>query len=671
MSLPILASILSLTAYTGLLILVFRSGWHNNPSRRLFALYLLDMALLQTGYLLISLADTAAQAGFWYLTLASIGAAQPVLYLFCIRRLLGLDRPSWFLQATILAWFLLVLAGITLYPRSIYRHIYQDDTGLFVPDFGPLAGVLSLFFVVFWGLAVWTLLYGYRTTRSFRQRMRLHYLLLSISFIGAGLLTNVLPALRGWPIDVLTQLAGALLLAYAIFRYQLLDIQLVFRKGLLYSILATILGTGYFLLIYLALHLFQSLDDSQIFYLALAVAVIAALLAQPLQDWVQSWIDRRFFRQKYDGVLMVQRLSQAVTAVLDLQQLTGMILDEVTRTMQIGWAAFFLQQAPESGLQRITHPDNTLPPQLDQNGLMSRWFSAHQAALSFHDLDPALAVAAATDPEFQALAAAGAELLIPLHTRSRLIGVLSLGPKRSGQGYSQADEQLLVTLANQTAVAIDNARLYAQTRHDAESQAMLLNEVNHRVKNNLAAIIGLLYAERRQARLRSSADYEAMLRDLIGRVQSLATVHTLLSAANWSTVPLNGLSGQVITLALQAIPEKSISVDISPSPVLVSPAQAGSLALIFNELATNSAKYAWPESWIGRINVQITSPAESIIFEYRDDGPGFPAGVLSLEQHNLGLYLIKNIVTQELRGQLSLANRGGAVVTITFPAERN
>ena len=116
-------------------------------------------------------------------------------------------------------------------------------------------------------------------------------------------------------------------------------------------------------------------------------------------------------------------------------------------------------------------------------------------------------------------------------------------------------------------------------------------------------------------------------------------------------------------------PDKRISASVSPSPVRVTSDQAHNLALVINELATNAAKHASGEGEhdTAQITVQIALDEDGMVrCEFRDDGPGYPEDVLRLERHNVGLDLIKNIVCQSLRGELSLHNDHGAVTIIRF-----
>jgi two-component sensor histidine kinase len=138
---------------------------------------------------------------------------------------------------------------------------------------------------------------------------------------------------------------------------------------------------------------------------------------------------------------------------------------------------------------------------------------------------------------------------------------------------------------------------------------------------------------------------------------------------------LSELANQIIHSVLQARPsDKQISLTVMPSPVLVNPKQASSLALVINELATNTIKHALTEQQTLRITVQIKKEAETILFELRNNGPGFSDEAMALMQEqksqNVGIYLIQNIVHRELNGEVSLCNtETGPLTVIRFPAD--
>ncbi len=215
----------------------------------------------------------------------------------------------------------------------------------------------------------------------------------------------------------------------------------------------------------------------------------------------------------------------------------------------------------------------------------------------------------------------------------------------------------------------ENATLYEQARRDAETKAVLLREVNHRVKNNLAAIIGLLYAQLERPGAKDESTYVDVIHDLINWTRGLSIVHGMLSASNWAPLPLDELSSRVIHSCLHSSPAGKVLVQVRPSPVLVTPTQAHSLALVVNELASNAARHALNERPSGQLVVDSWQENGTVILRLKDDGPGYPAAVLDHRRVGVGLELVQNLVRQNLRGRLVLHNQDGAVAEVRFPAK--
>ncbi|RME47709.1 MAG: GAF domain-containing protein [Caldilineae bacterium] len=260
---------------------------------------------------------------------------------------------------------------------------------------------------------------------------------------------------------------------------------------------------------------------------------------------------------------------------------------------------------------------------------------------------------------------------VPVRWGDEFLGVLDVLADSVG-AFSEDDVNLLTLVAAQAAVAIHNARLYEQARRDAETKAVLLKEVNHRVKNNLTAIIGLLYTERRRASFEKHPMYQDFIETIVNRVQGLATVHNLLSASEWQPVRVDELATRLIRVARHAAPAgKEVYAEVAPSPLRIPASHVNNLALVLNELATNSIKHALAAQDAIRLAVDI-APAEdgqSVQITFRDDGPGYPEAVLGGEAENVGLYLVKMLVRDGLRGELSFHNEGGAVTVIRFALE--
>jgi PAS domain S-box-containing protein len=196
-----------------------------------------------------------------------------------------------------------------------------------------------------------------------------------------------------------------------------------------------------------------------------------------------------------------------------------------------------------------------------------------------------------------------------------------------------------------------------------QANRTLLQEINHRVKNTLTAILGLIYTERGRV---DSADGRDALGDLAERVRSLAAAHTLLSASGWRPLELDTLAADVIEAAAPIALETERVIDVHPSCVRVTPGQAHNLALVLGELTTNTAKYGRNSGRL-KIVVDVVVANGEVCLTYRDCGPGYPASVLAGTERSVGLGLVNTIVTHSLRGGWSIRNDDGAVTEVRFP----
>jgi PAS domain S-box-containing protein len=261
-------------------------------------------------------------------------------------------------------------------------------------------------------------------------------------------------------------------------------------------------------------------------------------------------------------------------------------------------------------------------------------------------------------------------LSVPLEVKDEMIGVLQVVATEV-DSFDPRELSLMESLAATAAIAIDNAHLYEQTRQDAVTKAALLDEANHRVKNNLTAIMGILALEL-QRPAQQIEDFHALLRDILSRIQGMSTVHNLLSDAQWAPLPLDRLVAEVIYAALGGSPIRhkiKVRVSAPEESLMIAPRLATNLAIVINELTTNSIKHAFRERDKGIIHVEIKAEGEGrkkITLVFRDNGSGFPEPVLKGKQAGVGVRLMRLIVRSPLLDALEFHNEGGAVATLIF-----
>ncbi|SHJ64133.1 Two-component sensor histidine kinase, contains HisKA and HATPase domains [Malonomonas rubra DSM 5091] len=198
----------------------------------------------------------------------------------------------------------------------------------------------------------------------------------------------------------------------------------------------------------------------------------------------------------------------------------------------------------------------------------------------------------------------------------------------------------------------------------SEERGLLLKEVNHRVKNNLALIIGMLNLE---AKKRQDESYSLFIDEIKSRVNALSILHSLLSANQWQPIGLKDLCHQLVGNTLpRDIPPQII---INESDFVIEAAQAHNVSLVINELSTNTAKYAAENSQIV-VTIHIEATADNgVHLSYQDNGPGYPQSVIdgSFPDSGIGMQMINGIVEMSLSGKFKISNHDGARSDIFFP----
>ena len=268
-------------------------------------------------------------------------------------------------------------------------------------------------------------------------------------------------------------------------------------------------------------------------------------------------------------------------------------------------------------------------------------------------------------------------LVVPIVHGNSLIGYLGFDSVNHERYWSEDIIDLLRVVGDAIGNALVRNRMekkliemYRRAEKEAQINAVLLREVNHRVKNNLSEIIGILYAQRRYAS--DNNDHDEFVQSLIGRIRGLATVHDMLSSSGWNPLELTRLVRRIINSAIANAPGgKKLKASISKTSIRVNPNQAHALALILNELVRNSLKHALTGRESLKIKVRMRKRrAGRIRLIYSDNGPGYPEEVLEHDRKNLGLDLIQNLTIKNLQGELTLQNDGGASAKIVFRRTR-
>ncbi|MCC6765898.1 MAG: GAF domain-containing protein [Deltaproteobacteria bacterium] len=235
--------------------------------------------------------------------------------------------------------------------------------------------------------------------------------------------------------------------AYAIAKHDLFDVDRVVRQSFVYGLLTVIVLAGYALALSVPAQVAPAGVVGALFVLGLA------FLLDPLRRGVQRVVDRAFFRSRLDGARTVAELSEALTSVLDLDEIVARVTQVVTEAMQLESTTLAVAEEGRAWSRGADGALRIVPaPPADLA-------AAARAAVTESPIDPPLGADA---PAFGAgvravLGSFDAAAVLPLVLGERPLGFLALGAKRSGRPLGARDVRLLRTLANQAAIAIQNA----------------------------------------------------------------------------------------------------------------------------------------------------------------------------------------------------------------------
>lgn len=222
----------------------------------------------------------------------------------------------------------------------------------------------------------------------------------------------------------------------------------------------------------------------------------------------------------------------------------------------------------------------------------------------------------------------------------------------------------------QLAVALNQMADDLETRERALSVSnrqlrTLVQEMHHRIKNNLQTMADLLSLEMTHAHMASPQE---CLRASIARLTSIAAVHELLSVDHATETDIKPVAQRVLDTCVQTMsePGQHIQTSVRGPDIYLPSKKATALALVISELVGNAMKHALAERDQGQVTVELQDGYGEIAVVVRDDGEGFPADFDPTESNGLGLRIARTLVEIDLGGTLELRNGQGAMAIVKF-----
>jgi two-component sensor histidine kinase len=216
-------------------------------------------------------------------------------------------------------------------------------------------------------------------------------------------------------------------------------------------------------------------------------------------------------------------------------------------------------------------------------------------------------------------------------------------------------------------VAIEDVTDELRKEQELRIKTAMIQEIHHRVKNNLQTIAALL---RMQARRAPATEVADALRESVGRILSIAVVHEFLSHEEDAVINIHEVSNRILqeVRAGTLDPSRNITLTLEGARTFTLPAQqATSCALIINELIQNAVDHAFHNRPEGRIAVRLNERPDSLAIEIEDDGAGFPEDFDPAQQGGLGLQIVRTLAREDLKGDLQFHSGNGTRAVVSFP----
>jgi two-component sensor histidine kinase len=256
----------------------------------------------------------------------------------------------------------------------------------------------------------------------------------------------------------------------------------------------------------------------------------------------------------------------------------------------------------------------------------------------------------------------GPAIAAPLLSQGRVMGVLSLY-RRAPSKFTEDDRDLIMSMANNAAIALENAHLLEEAQRRAEFVAAMMSEVNHRMRNSLQSVAGLLRMELERPRVRSVED---TVRRALSHIQAVAAVHEVVRESDVYLVDMKEVALRVAKLPRTG-DGRQVEVHVSGTRVMLPSQRAISVALVLNELVDNAIQHGLAGVEGGRVAISLAEGGGDIVVQVRSPGPGVPKDFDAQASPGLGLKIVRGLVEVELGGRLELETKNGFVVRARFP----
>lgn len=450
---------MNLFALSGLLVgvtCIAMAGWvflanRNNPVNKLWSFFCIFVSIWGFGVLAIGLAKTPDKALiFWRLAYTSVILIPALFYNFVLI-FLGLRRRSSLLIVYVITLLFEIANFTPLFMPSVK---WMFDQLYYVAPPGFLYPFFVFFFIAIVTVShiyLWQFMHA-AGSESKKTQVRWFFMASFIGFLGAA--TCFLPVfgIKIYPYGNFTVPLYPVIMAYAIVRHQLMDIEVIIKRAAVFACLFAFVYGTFTIFTLIGQEFFRNVLGWSQWTATIPTIVVIVLALKPLENFLIERTDKFLFQKKYDYKQILTAFLDEIVTVLNLEEIfekTIKLLEETLHPEAI--AIFLFDKAGDrfNLYQGIGYGDIDL--KLEKGSKMFNFIKSQKGILSTEGQK-------LSDEIKREMNHSRVRLVIPLAFQSELIGAIVLGAKKSGDNYSQEELDSLSGLLKTEAIAIKNAR---------------------------------------------------------------------------------------------------------------------------------------------------------------------------------------------------------------------
>lgn len=584
---------------------------------------------------------------------------------------------------------LTILAVLGYAPPSI---ILEGDT--FVgPSYGWWFILYVAPLVILAGLGVHSLVKRLRILTDPRERNKISYLIVAVGLLVIFGFVGITPlALAGGlPWGHIGGFLSACILAYAVMKHQLVSMNSVLRRGLGWVSLFVI-GIGAYLLVFFLINLLVGFElDGVTLALAALSAAAVAFLVYWLRPIFLGMVDQLFYRKTYSYRQALLSFSSKMGNIINLNELADGMLPTIVKALRTPQAKLLFEDVSSGGFTtQFTYPKvkakSKNEPRFNLDSPIVAWLEKATSPLDLKQIDSIPQFKGLWQTEREELAASNLELLYPIKSRGKLIGILALAKKQSKAFYSQEDIELVMSLASQAGIMIENARMLDSLKKQQLQMEQLLSQAIHAQEEERQRISGDLHdsvaqwlagasyrAQTVDALLSGNGSDEA--RDELATVESiidrsLKELRRVLTGLRPPALDELGLS-HALRQSLEDLKTDGINCHFGEvgTPVRLPSSMEIAVYRVVQETLTNVRKHANAT----KVNLRLQFQPDKLSVEIRDNGRGFDLSQTldsAVSVGHMGLLGMKQRV-ETLGGDITIRTREGTgtAIILRFPIQ--